>query len=41
MSKKLLALLLAMIMIVGSFTSVLAETADKPAEEPAKTEEKN
>lgn len=50
MSKKLLALLLAMIMIVGSFTSVLAETADKPAEkteekadenaDPAKTEEK-
>ena len=52
MSKKLLALLLAMIMIVGSFTSVLAETAkteepakteektDEKAEEPAKTEEK-
>ena len=40
MSKKLLALLLAMIMIVGSFTSVLADTADKKAEEPAKTEEK-
>ena len=39
MSKKLLALLLAMIMIVGSFTSVLAET-DAKAEEPAKTEEK-
>jgi predicted heme/steroid binding protein/predicted XRE-type DNA-binding protein len=37
MSKKLLALLLAMIMIVGSFTSVLAETTapadDKKAEE--------
>lgn len=43
MSKKLLALLLAMIMIVGSFTSVLAETTtpadDKKAEE-VKTEEK-
>ena len=41
MSKKLLALLLAMIMIVGSFTSVLAE-GEKPAEKPAeeKTEEK-
>lgn len=42
MSKKLLALLLAMIMIVGSFTSVLAETTtpadDKKAEE--KVEEK-
>lgn len=42
MSKKLLALLLAMIMIVGSFTSVLAETTtpadDKKAE--VKTEEK-
>ena len=41
MSKKLLALLLALVMIVGSFTSVLADTAtDKKAEEPAKTEEK-
>lgn len=43
MSKKLLALLLAMIMIVGSFTSVLAETTapadDKKAEE-VKTEDK-
>lgn len=43
MSKKLLALLLAMIMIVGSFTSVLAETTapadDKKAAE-VKTEEK-
>ena len=41
MSKKLLALLLALVMIVGSFTSVLAETttADKKAEE-VKTEEK-
>lgn len=42
MSKKLLALLLAMIMIVGSFTSVLAETTtpadDKKAE--VKTEDK-
>lgn len=49
MSKKLLALLLALVMIVGSFTSVLAAdpAAEKPAEkteekkeEPAKTEEK-
>lgn len=46
MSKKLLALLLAMIMIVGSFTSVLAENTtpadDKKAEENAeeKTDEK-
>ena len=45
MSKKLLALLLAMIMIVGSFTSVLAETttpADDKKEnaEEVKTEEK-
>lgn len=45
MSKKLLALLLAMIMIVGSFTSVLAETttpADEKKEnaEEVKTEEK-
>lgn len=43
MSKKLLALLLALVMIVGSFTSVLAETTtpadDKKAEE-VKTEEK-
>ena len=43
MSKKLLALLLALVMIVGSFTSVLAETTtpadDKKAEEE-KTEEK-
>lgn len=41
MSKKLLALLLALVMIVGSFTSVLAETttADKKAEE-VKTEDK-
>lgn len=43
MSKKLLALLLAMIMIVGSFTSVLAQTTapadDKKAEE-VKTEDK-
>lgn len=41
MSKKLLALLLALVMIVGSFTSVLAETTtadDKKAE--VKTEEK-
>lgn len=45
MSKKLLALLLAMIMIVGSFTSVLAETttpADEKKEnaEEVKTEDK-
>lgn len=50
MSKKLLALLLALVMIVGSFTSVLAADEAKPAdpvkkteekkEEPAKTEEK-
>lgn len=47
MSKKLLALLLALVMIVGSFTSVLAADpvkTEKPAEEkkeePAKTEEK-
>ena len=43
MSKKLLALLLALVMIVGSFTSVLAETTtpadDKKAEE-VKTEDK-
>lgn len=42
MSKKLLALLLALVMIVGSFTSVLAETTtadDKKAAE-VKTEEK-
>lgn len=31
MSKKLLALLLAMIMVIGSFTSVLAEEAKQPA----------
>lgn len=44
MSKKLLALLLAMIMIVGSFTSVLAETATETKKEdkkePVATEEK-
>lgn len=43
MSKKLLALLLAMIMIVGSFTSVLAETttpADDKKAEDVKTEDK-
>ena len=49
MSKKLLALLLALVMIVGSFTSVLAadpatetkkETVEEKKEEPAKTEEK-
>ena len=43
MSKKLLALLLAMIMVIGSFTSVLADTktdAEKPAAEKEKVEEK-
>lgn len=45
MSKKLLALLLALVMIVGSFTSVLADTKepvkeDKKTVEPAKPEEK-
>ena len=44
MSKKLLALLLAMIMIVGSFTSVLAETATETKKEdkkePVATEKK-
>ena len=38
MSKKLLALLLALVMIVGSFTSVLAETAK--TEEPKKDDSK-
>ena len=40
MSKKLLALLLALVMIVGSFTSVLAEPAKEPVKEDKKTEEK-
>lgn len=44
MSKKLLALLLALVMIVGSFTSVLAETATETKKEdkkePVATEEK-
>lgn len=45
MSKKLLALLLAMIMVIGSFTSVFAEgeakaTETKPAATEAKPEEK-
>lgn len=39
MSKKLLALLLAMIMIVGSFTSVLAETTPTDKKEETKSEE--
>ena len=39
MSKKLLALLLAMIMVIGSFTSVLADGASKP-EDPKTTEVK-
>lgn len=38
MSKKLLALLLALVMIVGSFTSVLAETATETKKEDKKTE---
>lgn len=40
MSKKLLALLLALVMIVGSFTSVLADPAKEPVKEDKKTEEK-
>lgn len=40
MSKKLLALLLALVMIVGSFTSVLAEPAKDAVKEEKKTEEK-
>lgn len=44
MSKKLLALLLAMIMVIGSFTSVLADTtpkADEKKAEEVKTDKKD
>lgn len=40
MSKKLLALLLALVMIVGSFTSVLADTAKTEDKKETVTEEK-